>query len=173
MPGERSRDGGVDEIPLPAGDGRLWLCGKHFIGPDPEAAMAAVGADVVVCLSEPHEIAERYPGYVEWLRENAPVRALWHPIPDLHAPDPGAADALLDSLHARLAEGRSLLVHCGAGIGRAGTVAAALLVSFGVPLADALASVREHRAMAGPEAGAQTELLEVLEARRAAQAGGA
>ena len=72
-----------------------------------------------------------------------------------------------------LAEGRSLLVHCGAGIGRAGTVAAALLVGFGVPLADALASVRAHRAMAGPEAGAQTHLLEALEARRAARAGGA
>jgi len=169
MPGQRSRDGGVDEIPLPAGDGRLWLCGKHFIGPDPEGAIASVGADLVVCLSERHEIAERYPAYVEWLQANAPDRALWYPIPDLHAPGAAAADALLDSLHAQLAEGRSLLVHCGAGIGRAGTVAVALLVGFGVPLADALVSVRDHRAMAGPEAGAQTELLEVLERRRASK----
>jgi protein-tyrosine phosphatase len=168
VPGERSRDGGVDEIPLPLVDGRLWLCGKHFIGPDPEAAMASVGADVVVCLNEPHELAERYPAYVDWLRANVPARALWHPIPDLHAPDAAEAEALLDSLHERLAEGQSLLVHCGAGIGRAGTVAAALLVTFGVPLADALTSVRAHRAMAGPEAGAQAELLEALEARRVA-----
>ena len=45
MPGERWRDGGVYEIPLPVRNGRLWLCGKHFIGPDPEGAMASVGAD--------------------------------------------------------------------------------------------------------------------------------
>ena len=173
MPGERWRDGGVDEIPLPVTNGRLWLCGKHFVGPDPEGAMASVGADLVVCLSEPHEIADRYPSYVDWLQANAPGRALWHPIPDLHAPDAAGADALLDSLHAQLAEGRSLLVHCGAGIGRAGTVAAALLVTSGVPLADALTAVRAHRPMAGPEAGAQTELLEALDARRVARATGA
>ena len=31
---ERSRNGGADEVPLPAGAtaGRLWLCGKHFVG---------------------------------------------------------------------------------------------------------------------------------------------
>ena len=40
---ERSRNGSVDEIPLPGTAGRLWLCGKHFIGPDPEGAVARVG----------------------------------------------------------------------------------------------------------------------------------
>ncbi len=45
-------DGGIDEIPLPAtASGRLWLCGKHAIGPDPEGLMARVGADGVVCLN--------------------------------------------------------------------------------------------------------------------------
>jgi len=84
---ERSRHGGVDEIPLPVGPGRLWLCGKHFVGPDPDAAMAAVGATTVLCLSEVHELSGRYPGYVAWLGVNVPRRAVWFPIPDLHAPD--------------------------------------------------------------------------------------
>ena len=61
MSSERSRHGGVDEIPLPVGPGRLWLCGKHYIGPDPEAAMAAIGATTVVCLSETHELADLPP----------------------------------------------------------------------------------------------------------------
>ena len=55
-----------------------------------------------------------------------------------------------------MAAGDGLLVHCGAGIGRAGTVAVALLVDMGVPLEDALAHVAAHRPMAGPEAGPPT-----------------
>jgi protein-tyrosine phosphatase len=165
---ERSRHGGVDEIPLPVGPGRLWLCGKHYVGPDPEAAMAAVGATTVVCLSEAHELTDRYPQYVTWLDANTPVRAVWHPIPDLHAPGTDEAGALLEQLRARLSAGESLLVHCGAGIGRSGTVAAGLLVTLGVPLADALATVRAHRPMAGPEGGAQTDLLQTLDERRSA-----
>src|SRR5579862_115218 len=162
---ERSRNGGVDEIPVPEAAGRLWLCGKHFIGPDPEAALERVGATTAVCLSELGELAERYPGYVSWLRANAPDRALWYPIPDLHAPDVERAMVLLDDLRGRLDSGQSLLMHCGAGIGRAGTVAAGLLITSGVPLPEALHRVGAHRPMAGPEAGAQTELLEALAAR--------
>ena len=168
----RSVHGGIDEIPLPVASGRLWLCGKHYVGPDPEAALASVGADVVVCLSERHELVDRYPGYVEWLRANAAARAVWYPVPDLHAPRLADADELLAALRARLAAGEGVVVHCGAGIGRAGTVAAALLVSYDTPMADALVAVRRHRPMAGPEAGAQTELLEALEARRKSGASG-
>jgi protein-tyrosine phosphatase len=72
---------------------------------------------------------------------------------------------LLADLRTRLDRGEGLLLHCGAGIGRAGTVAAGLLVTTGTPLVDALALVRAHRPMAGPEAGAQADLLEAL-ARR-------
>jgi len=158
----------MDEIPVPGGAGRLWLCGKHFIGPDPEGALARVGAAAAVCLSEPAELTDRYPDYVSWLKANQPARALWYPIPDLHAPDPDHAVELLDELRARLTSGQSLLMHCGAGIGRAGTVAAGLLITWGMPLDEALERVSAHRPMAGPEAGAQTELLEAL----AAGAGG-
>lgn len=160
-PGPRGLHGGVDEVPV-AGRGRLWLCGKHFVGPDPEAALASIGATTLVCLNERSEIDERYPGYVTWLESNQPDRALWHPVPDLHAPSLEEARALLADLRRRLDHDAGLLVHCGAGIGRAGTVAAALLVTSGTPLVDALAQVRACRPMAGPEAGAQLDLLEAL-----------
>ena len=53
-------DGGIHEIPLPSpAQGRLWLCGKHAIGPDPEGLMERVGADGVVCLNEEYELGER------------------------------------------------------------------------------------------------------------------
>ena len=53
-------------------------------------------------------------------------------------------------------------MHCGAGFGRAGTVAAALLISMGATVEDAVTTVSTHRPMAGPEAGAQQDLLDEL-----------
>ena len=159
---ERARNGGVDELPLPRGPGRLWLCGKHFVGPDVEDALARVGATTVVCLNEPHEIDVRYPNYVAWLRRAHATEAIWHPIPDLHAPAVADARALVHELVARLDAGAGLLVHCGAGIGRAGTIAAAVLIQMGTSVDDALSIVAAARPMAGPEAGVQRDLLDAL-----------
>lgn len=167
--GPRGRHGGVDEIPLPAGPGRLWLCGKHFIGPDPGAALAEIGATTVVCLTERHELADRYPAYVAWLGrtvEHPDRHPIWFPIPDLHAYDLARMDPLLDAVLARLAAGESVLAHCGAGIGRAGTLAVLVLVSLGLPLDEALTRVAASRPMAGPEVGAQRTLVEAHAARR-------
>ena len=161
----RSRHGGVDEIPLPDRvPGRLWLCGKRFIGPDPEAAAAYVQADAVVCLNERHEL-ERYPCYVRWLETQPPERVLWWPIPDLHVPSKEEALDHFAELGRRLRAGERLLLHCGAGFGRAGTIAAGLLITMGDTPDGAVAHVRAHRPLGGPEAGAQTELLEWLFAR--------
>jgi hypothetical protein len=160
--GERSRNGGVDRVPVPGVAGELWLCGKHLVGPDVEAAIERVGADVVLCLNEAHELDDRYPGYVAWLRSDE--RAWWVPIPDLHAPDHDAAVALVGTLLDHLRAGRTVLAHCGAGIGRAGTVAAAVLVTLGAAVDDAVATVAASRPLAGPEAGAQQALLEALAA---------
>ena len=156
---ERSRNGGVDEVPLPEGSGRLWLAGKHFVGPDAEEALRRTGASAIVCLNERHEFDDRYPGYLEWLRAHTPDRAVWWPIPDLHAPPIAEIAPLLDDLLDRLRRGHGLLVHCGAGVGRAGTVAAALLVRGGLGVDAALELVAAHRPMAGPESDAQRALV--------------
>lgn len=124
--------------------------------------MAEVGATAVVCLNQAAELAGRYPGYVSWLEANRPERAVWHPIPDLHAPGVDDTLDLLADLRTRLDAGQTLLMHCGAGIGRAGTMAAALLITMGLPLAEATALVGAHRPMAGPEAGVQMQLLHAL-----------
>jgi len=155
----------VDEIPLPRGPGRLWLCGKHFVGPDPEAALATCGADRIVCLCERPELEVRYAGYVAWLDANDGDRALWVPVPDLHAPGADSTKALLDRLEPLVDDGHGLLMHCGAGIGRAGTMAAALLMRLGVPHEEALRVIATARPTAGPEAGPQAELLEALAGR--------
>lgn len=156
----------MDTVPLPPGSsGGLSLCGKHAVGPDHAAAMVRCGATTIVCLVEAHELDERYPEYLQWLRANQDGAALWFPIHDLHAPSLPRVRVLLDDLHARLDRGEHLLVHCGAGIGRAGTVATCLLIERGMQRDEALALVAQCRPMAGPEVGAQRDLVDEI-ARR-------
>jgi hypothetical protein len=156
----RALDGGVDAIPLPSGvAGSLWLCGKHAIGPDTDALLTRLGAERVLCLNERHELHDRYPQYVEWLGRHVPDRAWWAPIPDLHAPPLAEIRPLLTRLADALRAGDRIVVHCGAGIGRAGTVAACALMELGLDATTAADTVATARPGAGPEAGAQRELV--------------
>lgn len=175
-PGARATDGGIDNIPLHdlpyyAGAGELWLAGKHAVGADPVAAMQRVGITTIVCLTERHELSERYPDYVSWLDQKDNKAAIWHPIPDLHAPSIGDAQRLCADLMQRLAKGERLLIHCAAGFGRTGTLAACLLITLGATEADALALIAHRRPMAGPEVGAQRNLVRTF-AERALSSGG-
>ena len=117
-PSDRSLDGGLDQIPTPAPHGALWLCGKHLVGRDPLAALARVGAPgVIVCLNEVHELIDRYPDYVHWLTDAHGRGAVWHPIPDLHAPNLDDAAVLAADIADRVGRAEHVIVQCGAGIG--------------------------------------------------------
>ena len=137
----------------------MWLCGKHVVGPDPEQVLNALGATTIVCLTHRHELDQRFPGYVDWLDHNLGGRAVWFPIEDLYAPSVEAVHALVDEIALRLQRGEGVVMHCAAGIGRAGTLATCVLMSMGLDLDAALALVAAHRPMAGPEVGAQRELV--------------
>lgn len=148
---ERSRNGGLDEVLLPSGHGRLWLCGKHLIGPDPEGTLARTDASLVVCLNDEAELVHRYPDYVRWLRDNANGRALWWPVHDMHAPGLDGIGSLVRLVRQRLDAGQGVIAHCGAGIGRAGSLAAAVLIAHGMTVEAALARVAASRPGAGPQ----------------------
>ncbi|HOX07963.1 MAG TPA: dual specificity protein phosphatase family protein [Planctomycetota bacterium] len=67
-------------------------------------------------------------------------------IPDFTAPTPGQLDRIMDFIVRQAdAAGRMVLVHCGAGLGRSGTVAASYLVRQGWEPRRAIARVRELR----------------------------
>jgi protein-tyrosine phosphatase len=161
-PGERALNGGADHIPieqLQRCEGGLWLSGKHFVAPDPDEALARTGTTAVVCLCERHELESRYPAYLEWLHENRSLRAFWSPIPDLGAPSVQEGRTLVSELCHHLNAGKRLLMHCGAGLGRAGTIAIALLVTLGADPVEAAAMVAARRPMAGPQSLEQEDFL--------------
>ena len=109
----------------------------------------AWGAVGVLTLIQGHEFEELN---VHALRNEVRARNMaswWMPIFDLDVPD----DAFMVDWRTRtgayvrqaLRDGSKVLVHCRGGVGRAGTVAAMLLIDFGVFPTTAIARVRAAR----------------------------
>ena len=102
-------------------------------------------------LMEDHELVTLH---VRGLREGFQNRGIeWHhlPIVDLSAPDDAFHALWAESARPRwmhLRSGGRVLVHCRGGLGRAGTIATAILMELGADAQAALARVRR----AGPGA---------------------
>lgn len=106
------------------------------------------GAQAVVSLIEDPEFRLLQ---VAGLGNSATARGIdWHhfPIPDMATPEPATMARWRDlsrHLSRLLAQGGRVLIHCRAGLGRSGTVAALILIDHGHPPRDAIRRVRAAR----------------------------
>lgn len=106
------------------------------------------GAKVIVTLVETHEL--QMLGVPDLGLRVTERGMTWHhvPIPDLQPPGAAFNSAwagLSTQLREVLAAGGGVLVHCRGGLGRAGTVAACILVDSGMAPPAAIAAVRQAR----------------------------
>jgi hypothetical protein len=115
------------------------------------------GVDIVVSLVEKPEM----PGLVEAeqaLCEEFRLEFIWFPIRDKTTPaSTDAISALAKRLANDLSVGKSVAIHCRAGIGRSALLAASVLVYLGVDAALALDMIAEARGTEVPETEAQRQ----------------
>jgi ADP-ribosyl-[dinitrogen reductase] hydrolase len=99
---------------------------------------------VLVTLIERHELDELGPLGREARR--AGITWLHFPIADVSVPwDMPAATKLVTAIVGHLERSQNVVVHCWGGLGRAGTIAAACLVSRGLSPEHAIQQVRRAR----------------------------
>lgn len=139
--------------------GRLWL---HAMPGRREDWLTflreaeAVALQRIVCLTPRSEIALLSPQYLRAIEEGLLPCALQEiAMADfgLSADAQAFADGVRELARA-LRAGESALLHCAAGIGRTGTVAACVLKALGLPTAEAL--VRVAAAGSRPESALQS-----------------
>jgi atypical dual specificity phosphatase len=117
-------------------EGRLLACAN----PRRRAALSGLakrGVQVIVNLHE---------------RAHGPTRLAPHSIAEIHlpvrdftAPSPEQLTQGVEAIGQALADGKTVAVHCGGGLGRTGTLVACYLVSRGMSTVDAIARVRAIR----------------------------
>jgi len=113
----------------------------------------------IVCLTSEEEIKKKSPAYAKAIEDDTlPCPREAFPIPDYGVPqNRGDYAAFVEKIAGLLRSDGTILVHCGAGIGRTGTFAICLLLSLGVNDVEATEIIKS--AESKPETREQDDLI--------------
>ena len=115
--------------------------------------------DIVVSLTSFEEIRQKSQEYANAINDRSlGFERMEFPIIDFGIPQDSIAFLnLVENLAGRLNSGENLLIHCGAGIGRTGTLASSILLSLGKDLNESLKIIKN--AGSNPETNEQMDLV--------------
>jgi protein-tyrosine phosphatase len=123
------------------------------------------GASSLVTLLDPFELANA--GRIDLAARRAGMRWSHYPVPDQATPTLEAARRKSRAILRDLRAGRTVVLHCKAGLGRSGTLAACVLVEAGMSGGEAIRAVREARPGAVESAAQEVFVREFAEGWRA------
>ena len=116
------------------------------LGQDLTRIREVYGMDVLVCLLEDHELDLLQIAELPELAARMGLEVMRHPIRDGGVPaDEGRLHETVTKILKAAASGRSVMVHCRGGLGRAGLIAGCCLVALGKTADEAMAMVRASR----------------------------
>ncbi len=79
----------------------------------------------------------------DWIQD---VRYLHVPTPDFTSPEIEKIDLAVDFIHEQIRDDKAVMVHCAAGMGRAGTILACYFIKYkGLGADDAIKKIRDAR----------------------------
>jgi atypical dual specificity phosphatase len=123
--------------------GFSWVDQPHLAAlaapgsPDDLTWLRGHGVEVLVSLTES-------PLPRQWVND-AGLMVVNAPVPDMEPPTDRQLDHLAETIRRANASGMGVAVHCGAGLGRTGTVLAAYFVARGMSARQAIDKVRDLR----------------------------
>jgi len=123
----------------------------------------ATGVDVVVSLLTADEVVSLELADERALSEANGIQFLSFPITDRSVPpSKSAVLALVTRLAKELTDGKNIAIHCRQGIGRAGLIAAAVLIQLGIDPSAAIQQISAARGCLIPETLEQRNWIEMF-----------
>jgi protein-tyrosine phosphatase len=127
------------------------------------------GVDLVVSLLEREEVSELGLQREAELCRECGIEFISFPIPDRGVPEILQASDIARSIADGIASGRSIAVHCRAGIGRSSIIAACAMICLGIEASEALTLIRAARGVIVPDTEEQRDWIMAFGDARAAQ----